>query len=122
MLGTGLRTQHFPGGLSTLGCFFRRSARAVERGEGGVGIVAVGGIEGIVERVVIRRIDGVAGIKPVSRVEGIIRCEGLRRIQRIARRILTGRIEDIVVALILRFGARTSTRPEVVSPISSGLS
>ena len=59
-------------------------------------MVLVGGIEGIVGRVAIRRIGRVAGIKAVGRVEGIIRREGLRGIQRIIRRILTGRIEDIV--------------------------
>jgi len=63
-------------------------------------MVLVGGIEGIVGRVAIRRIDGVAGIKAVGRVEGIIRREGLRGILRIVRRILTGRNEDIVVTLV----------------------
>ena len=50
--------------------------QTVERDEGGVGIVAIGGIEGIVRRVAIRRIDGVAGIKQIHGVEGIIRRAG----------------------------------------------
>ncbi|MEQ1626454.1 MAG: hypothetical protein ABL965_03590, partial [Nitrospira sp.] len=74
---------------------------AVGRVQGIIRVVPVGGIEGIVGRVAIRRIDGVAGIKAVDRVEGIIRREDLRGIQRIVRRIPTGRIEDIVVALVL---------------------
>ena len=65
------------------------SPRAVERGEGGVGIVAIG------------RIQGIIGMVLVGGIEGIIRRKGLRRIQRIVRRIFTGRIEDIVVALVL---------------------
>ena len=62
--------------------------RAVERGEGGGGIVAIG------------RVQGIVGVVPVGGIEGIIRREGLRGILRIVRRILTGWIEDIVVALV----------------------
>ena len=108
-----LRTSVEHSGLSTLGFFFRVSPRAVERGEGGAGIVAigwiqriiwmvlVGEIEGIVGSIAIRWIDGVAVIKAVGGVEGIFRRIGLRRIQRIVRRIPAGRIEDVVVALVL---------------------
>jgi hypothetical protein len=92
-------------GLSALGFFFRLSPRAVERGEGGVGVITIGGVQRIVwivpidgiERIVgcvaIRRIDGIAGIKAVDRVAGILLREGLRGIQRSVGSVMIGRIE-----------------------------
>lgn len=56
---------------------------------GGVGVIAIGEVQGIVRMLL------------VGGIEGIVRREGLRGIQRIVRGILTGWVEDIVVALVL---------------------
>jgi len=76
-------------GLSTLGFFFRRSPRAVERGEGGGGIVAIGGIQRIVGMVLVDGIEGIVG------------------------RVATGRIEDIGIAIVPLRKAWLSSSPHV---------
>ena len=73
----------------TLGLFFRRSPQAVERGEGGVGVIANG------------RVLWIVGVVPIDGIEGTIRHESLSGIQRIVRHILTGLVEDVVVASAL---------------------
>ena len=73
----------------TLGLFFRRSPQAVERGEGGVGVIANG------------RVQWIVGVVPIDGIEGTIRHESLSGIQRIVRHILTGLVEDVVVASAL---------------------
>lgn len=96
--------------------------RAIQRLEGGggiifvdgvqriLGIVLIDGIERIVRVVPVDRIRRVAGIDLIDRVERIVRIDGVDGIQRIVRTVLIDRIEDIVVALVLRieplFGAR----------------
>lgn len=101
--------------------------RLVQWFEGGGGIVAIGGVQGIIRivlvgrikriigRIAISRVDGIPGIELVCRIKRIVGSICLCRIQRVIRRIATGRIEDVVVALVLLIEAHpgpSETEPE----------
>ncbi len=84
------------------------AGRLVKRCEGGGGIVAIGGVQGIIRIVLVGRIewiigsiavgriDGIPGIILVRRIVGIVGRIGLCRVQGVVRDILIRRIEDVV--------------------------
>ena len=96
--------------------------RTIQRSKRRSGIIAIGGVHGIIRIVQVRRIERVVrtvairwihwitGIIAVRRVEGIVWRVGLCGIQRVVWGILIGWIENIVIALVflreVRFGNR----------------
>jgi hypothetical protein len=89
------------------------AGRLVKRCEGGSGVEAIGGVQGIIwivlvgrikwiiGSIAVGRIEGIPGIELVCRIVGIVGRIGLCRVQGVVRGVLIGRIEDVVVALIL---------------------